>query len=248
MNEPYRISSLRDLFGFVEGLDSESKNWVFRGQAKSEWGLIPKLGRCEFSKNYIWCNYIQQFRYWAMYAENYIPRGEDEWGMLAWAQHHGLPTHFLDWSTNPFVALFFAVNDHDDCDGHLFALNTVNIEYLPISGHQLSDFTNTTRLDEREEPTNDVWLCRLKPRNGRIVNQNSLFTLHINAKKDARDSTINSDKEKAEVRSVVVDKSSKRAILDDLNKFGINYTSVFPDIEGITKQIRFDIANGITRH
>ena len=38
------------------------------------------------------------------------------------AQHHGVPTRLLDWSTNPLAALFFACDGNSGEDGVVLAM------------------------------------------------------------------------------------------------------------------------------
>lgn len=131
-----RISSLEDLV--LRLGDPRFHGFYFRGHEDATWQLLSSLDRlvvktvgpgADFLS--IESSLIGFFKRQAHAVLRPVPDDHDLLGWLSLMQHYGAPTRFLDWTTSPFVALYFAVKDLDESlPGALWALHPTNSAWV----------------------------------------------------------------------------------------------------------------------
>lgn len=142
------------------------------------------------------------------------PRSEFEW--LFVAQHHGVPTRLLDWTTNPLVALYFAVASVPDRDGCIYSVHQLGV----IDG----DGPTARDPFEIEGP------CAVLPSliDQRFSNQAGLFTIQTNPFKPFTHATL---------RKIVVDRAFKEDVTHWLRRMGITLPFLFPSLDSLASEL-----------
>lgn len=92
---------------FQDWMDDHSESsWVFRGIGDPSFELVPAIGRSSTYSLRREISVLSAFR--RRMPQFGHSSGLDRWDELALAQHHGVPTRLLDWTTNPLMAAYFA--------------------------------------------------------------------------------------------------------------------------------------------
>lgn len=197
---------------------NKKKTILFRGQSDSNWKLIPKCGREEFSA----IDDSTYFYHWKRRAKAFLDKEIfTDLELLTIAQHTGLATRLLDWTLNPLVALFFASDSNNDKDGAVFCYTT---EENDLDRNIIDPFKVTNKFSVIQ-PTTPI---------NRVANQHSYFTLQKSPKE-----TVESLLDKKKLEKLIIPKELKTETLNMLNQYGINNLSIYPDLEGLSKHLNW---------
>lgn len=224
----------------------DSTIW-YRGQRDSAWKLQPSIERHEG-----WLKHetdmLTRFRQLAASRIPSIPN--DDWEWLCLAQHYRLPTRLLDWSENPLVGLFFAVEaappGEPETDSNVYALDAsaLNRSSYGADPGLLSLTSANAKLSDYYPGSPDSGLraplAVLAPQTfDRIVAQSGVFTI-----KHQLDVQNLDDSACQHIQKWVIPAEKKTAIRIQLAKLGITEASVYPDPDRIATLIRQSFTRG----
>lgn len=227
-----KIHSVREMMEALEDLTLLDQ--IYRGQLE-DWPLLPSIGR--YAKR------VSGFDDWLGMHEYIISRftrlarphfGEGFGGEVnSWiqAQHHGVPTRLLDFSTNPLKALFFAVNEprHDGVDGVLWAA-------------AFQGWREDLSAESRQHW--DTELCPFLPEqlNARLTAQEGCFLSYPLPKHRkplvSADALPRDPANCVALENFLIPKKAKPNLRRELAVLGCQYRLLFPDSDGVARGIR----------
>ncbi|MDO6762068.1 FRG domain-containing protein [Agarivorans sp. 1_MG-2023] len=230
---------VKTIISYLEELECHSSAQMFRGHGNLEWALIPSIARLKPKELPVrhydgWKGIEKQllieFKKYALRHIDREPTSQMEW--MIQAQHHGVPTRLLDWSTNPLKALYFAIEntEHDDKNGKLYV-------FTPQSWAPNPDIVDV-------ECQKSVKAFHPIVINDRILAQEGCFTLFPQQDNhnsfEALEEGFSRQEDVLNMASIIIPKEAKPVLRTQLRKLGVTDMTMFPDLDGIAKKIRRD--------
>jgi hypothetical protein len=175
---------------------------------------------------------------------------DDNWERLFFMQHFEIPTRLLDWSENPFVALYFALTstpENAGADAVIWMLDPVSwnrksLDHITYTGGVL---TVEDSLLDTFKPSASVADMNTDPvaiygfhNSARIVAQRGVFTISGKDTSLMEDIYKNRDYPLDSLLKVRVPNADKIKLLKSLFEVGFTHSVVYPDLAGLAKEMK----------
>lgn len=223
-------------------------NFVFRGVGDMSWGLETSLQRMGHHAASIEKPLLRNFLKYAGPGD--VP-SDALLFKLAIAQHHGLPTRVLDWTTAPKVAAHFALSNenHFDVDGAIWCIDVANARrVLPndlgsvllaedafvFSVEMLETYKSLAEFDA-VDPQNEFVLFFEPPSlDSRIVNQGAVLSLMPGPNLDLKTYILKSENRDL-VKRIIIPAHIKWELRDKLDQDNVTERMLFPGLDGTAR-------------
>ena len=186
---------------------------IYRGVRRASYELVPKVGRRDYSLK-LEKDALEIFKNRSVPFVRKEPT--NDWDWLAVAQHHGLPTRLLDWTQNPLVAAYFAVEGEDVEDSAVYIMG--------------ADWIVDTKRDKSPFKIRDVGVFLPSHITPRIAAQTGYFTVHSRT-----DRAIDGRR----ITKLIIPKRLRFEFRHKLHSYGIHRATLFPDLDGLARYVKW---------
>jgi hypothetical protein len=216
--------------GFLRWVDAHAdSSWAFRGHADRAFELRPAVGRVTEGtapaqvltrERQIFSQFKRQARLHIQHSATFSP-----WEWMTLAQHYGVPTRLLDWTSNPLVAGYFAVASVPaERPARIMAVRLIAAPFVDIDNDdplQLPAvrFFDAPAVAPRVASQSGLFSVHPSPHEPWVVPPTSLDTFDIPAK-------------------------LKPEFRNRLCGIGIHAASIWGDLQGLGEHLRWHLASG----
>jgi len=228
----HNTSSLEGFEQWVDKVKDKTDTTIFRGQRK-DYTLLPNICR-EGEPELLLINeraLLTEFKKEASRCLQVIPKNDSEW--LVVAQHHGLHTRLIDWSYDPYAALWFALekSKQNDSRPEVWVMNPLKKDVIDDLKHAKPFYGERTKVFK-----SSFDIPRLKAQKGCFV----LFK-HVESSSKGFVPLEKNKQLRERLERVRIQNHATARILKQLNAMGYDRDILFPDIDKVAASVQAKI-------